>query len=65
MTRMLRVLAGGGGGSIASPGDFRSGRGDVRGTRGDSDGLALRLESGVTRPSVGAVETGAGTAAST
>lgn len=49
-TRMLCELVGGGGGSIVSPGDFRSGRGDVRGARGDSDGLALRLESGVTRP---------------
>lgn len=49
-TRMLCELVGGGGGSIVSPGDFRSGRGDVRGARGDSDALALRLDSGVTLP---------------
>lgn len=62
-TRILCELAGGGGGSMVSPGDFRSGRGDVRGARGDSDALALRLESGVTLPlgTGGVAAAGAGT----
>lgn len=61
-TRMLCALVGGGGGSIVSPGDFRSGRGDVRGARGDSGDLALRLLSGVTLP-LGSAVTGAGAGA--
>lgn len=60
-TLMLRELVGGGGGSIVSPGDFRSRRGEVRGARGDSGDLAMRLKSGVARP-LGCAATGAGAA---
>lgn len=42
VTVILCELLGGGGGSILSPGDFRSGRGDVRGARGDGGASAER-----------------------
>lgn len=45
MTLILCELLGGGGGSIVSPGDFRSGRGELLGARGDNGASAARFET--------------------